>query len=210
MQLYLIGKSIKGDRNEMPKNIKYKADLLADLRDDLGYAGEYLSAAYADSQDAFLVALRDVAEAQKGVGRVAKLAKVNRENLYRTLSRHGNPTLSTVTSVLDVLGLAMRIVPQEGLVAAHVGSDPIAAIGQTAVYAQGPINSLINMFATSRGWTFGPTSARGIYSTVPISTTRNDNCVFLDTCLPRKVITQQQVSDRYRAGNILQNQAAGA
>jgi DNA-binding phage protein len=75
----------------MRKNEDYKADLLADLRDDLGYAAEYLSAAYADSPEAFLVALRDVAEAQQGIANVAKQARVNRENLYRTLSSVATP-----------------------------------------------------------------------------------------------------------------------
>ena len=97
----------------MPRNLDYKADLLADLRDDIGFAGEYLSAAYEDSQEAFLVALRDVAEAQKGMAKVASQARVNRENLYRTLSRQGNPRLNTISSVLEVLGLKVLIVPQE-------------------------------------------------------------------------------------------------
>jgi len=97
----------------MPRSNDYKADLLADLRNSLGYAAEYLSAAYADSPQAFLVALRDVAEAQKGVARVAKQARVNRENLYRTLSARGNPTLYTVGSVLEVLGIAVRFEPKK-------------------------------------------------------------------------------------------------
>lgn len=97
----------------MPKNSDYRNDLLADLRNDLGYAAEYLSAAYADSREAFLVALRDVAEAQKGMASVAKEARINRENLYRTLSKRGNPTIGTIGSVLDVLGLQFKIVPQD-------------------------------------------------------------------------------------------------
>ena len=96
----------------MRRNVDYKADLLADLRDDRAFAAQYLSSAFADSQEAFLVALRDVAEAQKGIAKVAAQAKVNRENLYRTLSKKGNPTLSTVGSVLGVLGLKMLIVPE--------------------------------------------------------------------------------------------------
>ena len=97
----------------MPKAEDYKADLLADLRSNLGYATEYLSAAYADSPEAFLVALRDVAEAQKGMAKVAKKARVNRENLYRTLSERGNPTLNTVGSVLEALGIAIKFEPKE-------------------------------------------------------------------------------------------------
>jgi DNA-binding phage protein len=44
----------------------YKADLLADLR-DLDYAKGYLSAAARESSETLLLALRDVAEAQKGM-----------------------------------------------------------------------------------------------------------------------------------------------
>ena len=51
----------------MKRSANYKADLLAELKNDPEYAAEYLSAAKADSNEAFLVALRDVAEAQKGM-----------------------------------------------------------------------------------------------------------------------------------------------
>ena len=97
----------------MSRNESYKEDLLADLRSNLGYAAEYLSAAYADSPEAFLVALRDVTEAQKGMANVAKQARLNRENLYRTLSERGNPTLNTVGSVLEALGITVKFEPKE-------------------------------------------------------------------------------------------------
>lgn len=89
----------------MKREENYKADLLEELRNDAEYAAEYLTAARKDSREAFLVALRDVAEARKGMMRVAKEAKVNRENLYRALSREGNPRIETVDSVLEVIGI---------------------------------------------------------------------------------------------------------
>ena len=97
----------------MQKNLDYKADLLEDLRNDLGYAAKYLSAAIADSKEAFLLALRDVAEAQKGIGQIATEAKVNRENLYRMLSEGGNPRLTTLLPVLGVLGLKITLELEE-------------------------------------------------------------------------------------------------
>jgi probable addiction module antidote protein len=87
----------------------YRSDLLADLRNNRDYAAKYLSAAKRDSQEAFLIALRDVAEAQKGVAKVAKAAKVNRESLYRALSQQGNPRLRTLDAVLSALGLVVTI-----------------------------------------------------------------------------------------------------
>lgn len=94
----------------MTRHVNYRDDLLADLRNDPEFAAEYLSAAKADSKEAFLAALRDLAEAQVGIKTVAKRAKVNRESLYRALSKRGNPTVKTVDSVLDALGLETRFV----------------------------------------------------------------------------------------------------
>jgi probable addiction module antidote protein len=94
----------------MKRNENFKADLLDELRSDPDYAADYLSAAKADSNEAFLVALRDVAEAQKGMKKVAKEAGVNRENLYRALSKKGNPRIDTLDSVLDVLGIQVKFV----------------------------------------------------------------------------------------------------
>jgi probable addiction module antidote protein len=91
----------------MPKH-SYKADLLARLRDH-EYAAGYLSAASAESLETFLLALRDVAEAQEGMAKVASEAGVNRENLYRMLSEEGNPRLSSLYAVLDALGFRIAV-----------------------------------------------------------------------------------------------------
>jgi probable addiction module antidote protein len=88
----------------MRRGTDYKADLLSDLRSDKEYAALYLSAAYADSVESFLVALRNVAEAQKGIAKVAAKARINRENLYRMLSAKGNPQSKSLSAVLKVLG----------------------------------------------------------------------------------------------------------
>jgi len=88
----------------------YKTDLLQDLRKDRKYAAAYLTAAARDSQEALLVALRDVTEALKGIGPVAAETGVNRENLYRALSRAGNPRLGTLGSVLSALGMSLSVI----------------------------------------------------------------------------------------------------
>ena len=99
-------------RRKKQRNLNYKADLLADLRESAEFAAEYLSAAYSDSRGAFLVALRDVVEARKGMAKVAAQAKVNRESLYRCLSDAGNPTLSTLNSIWNVIGLDIEFKPK--------------------------------------------------------------------------------------------------
>lgn len=55
--------------HEMGKGCDYKADLLADLRNDPDYSAEYVAAAKRDSKEAFLIALRDIADARLGLTR---------------------------------------------------------------------------------------------------------------------------------------------
>jgi len=93
----------------MPRGRDYKDDLLNDLRNDKAYAAEYLSAAYGDSREAFLVAMRDVVQAQDGFGKTAAVAGINRESLYRTLSDKGNPRFNVLSSVLDALGFRIKV-----------------------------------------------------------------------------------------------------
>ncbi|MFT3741808.1 MAG: transcriptional regulator [Gammaproteobacteria bacterium] len=57
----------------------------------------------------FLLALRNVAEAKGGIGLLAKRTHLNRQNLYHTLSRKGNPRLNTLGSLLKGLGFHLLI-----------------------------------------------------------------------------------------------------
>lgn len=71
-------------------------------------AKEYLNAAMDDSPEAFLKALRNVARVRT-MSEVAKETGLQRESLYRSLSERGNPTLQTLSSVLQVMGLKIAI-----------------------------------------------------------------------------------------------------
>lgn len=77
---------------------------------DLDRAAEYLTAAIEEGEDVFLLAIRDVVEAQGGIGTLAKTTNLNRENLYDMLSRNGNPRLSSITSILDRLGFEVKFI----------------------------------------------------------------------------------------------------
>ncbi len=90
----------------------YREDLQDDLKNRPGYAAKYLSAAAADSTEAFLVALRDVASARKGMTDLAEATDVNRVNLYRMLSKEGNPGIRNIRAILGVLKLGIRIVDE--------------------------------------------------------------------------------------------------
>lgn len=97
----------------MPKRTRdYRQGLLEALKDPR-QAAEYLNAALEDSDEMFLIALRDVAEAGQ-VSRVARGAGVRRESVYRMLRRTGNPRYSSLLGVLETLGLRILIQPRNG------------------------------------------------------------------------------------------------
>jgi probable addiction module antidote protein len=62
-----------------------------------------------DDPRVFLLALREVAEARGGVRALARGAHLNRENLYRMLSRSGNPSLDSLSAVLNACGLRLAV-----------------------------------------------------------------------------------------------------
>lgn len=73
-------------------------------------AAAYVEAAIEEGDSAgVLQALRNVAEARGGVARIAEKTGLNREALYRTLSRRGNPQLKSLTAILDATGLRLSV-----------------------------------------------------------------------------------------------------
>jgi probable addiction module antidote protein len=91
--------------------VDYKRRLLKDLK-NAKYAAGYLNAAMDEGDDVFLLALRDVAQAQGGMAALAQVTKLNRENLYDMLSEKGNPRLKSITAILDKLGFEMTLKPK--------------------------------------------------------------------------------------------------
>ncbi|NBX74408.1 MAG: putative addiction module antidote protein [Alphaproteobacteria bacterium] len=77
---------------------------------DPAVAKTYLEECLADGDpELFMAALKYVAEAQGGMGKLARKAKLSRETLYRTLSVSGNPRLDTLTRILSSLGLQLSL-----------------------------------------------------------------------------------------------------
>ncbi len=62
------------------------------------------------SQEYLLNAINTVARVE-GMTQVARKAGITREALYKAFSSAGNPTLSTMTSVLKALDLKLCVVP---------------------------------------------------------------------------------------------------
>jgi probable addiction module antidote protein len=88
-------------------SVPHRERLIDELRADPALAVEYLNAAAdQDEPQAYLLALRTVAEAL-GMAKLARAAGVPRESLYRALSPRGNPRLSTLHAVLRAAGLRL-------------------------------------------------------------------------------------------------------
>ncbi|MGA3295792.1 MAG: addiction module antidote protein [Candidatus Acidiferrales bacterium] len=91
-------------------SVSYDEAMVRRLRKDPKFAAEYLKAALEDEDEprALLIALRHLAQAQ-GIAKVAKAAGVERESLYRALSAHGNPRLSTLVAITKAIGLRLTV-----------------------------------------------------------------------------------------------------
>lgn len=96
------------------RSVGYHEELIQDLKDHdeavayLNATLEESSVGDTESQEILLNALRNVAEAQGGLGKLARKTHVRREVLYRVLSTDGNPEFRTFTSLVRAMGLNLR------------------------------------------------------------------------------------------------------
>ncbi|RZS85028.1 DNA-binding protein [Pigmentiphaga kullae] len=88
-------------------------DAMAELyRSDPALALEVINDILKDGDQAeLLIVLRQLAQAFGGVQAVARQARLNPTQLYRTLSPTGNPALSSVTAILRAMGLRLAVQP---------------------------------------------------------------------------------------------------
>ena len=93
----------------MARSVSYDDYLIGSLKDPRR-AAAYLNAALEDEDPrVFLLALRNVAEAHGGMGKAAAKSKLNRESLYRMLSKKGNPSLQSLGALLSSLGFRLAV-----------------------------------------------------------------------------------------------------
>jgi len=60
---------------------------------------------------ALLLSLRHVVEAQGGIGQLARKTHLNRESLYKMLSAKGDPKFTTITTLLNGIGVKLAVTP---------------------------------------------------------------------------------------------------
>lgn len=87
----------------------YKDVLKTVLKDPKMAAGYINTALEAGDWDAFLLALRNVAEVHGGLSNLAKKSKLHRVHLYRMLSKSGNPGMRNVLVILHTMGFRLTI-----------------------------------------------------------------------------------------------------
>lgn len=97
----------------LKRTSNYQDDLIEDLR-DAEEARAYLEAAFAaydedGHTDALLLAMRNVAQAQGGIGELAKRTSITREHLYEVLASKHNPRLDNWLDILAGLGFRVRL-----------------------------------------------------------------------------------------------------
>ena len=94
-----------------PASVPHRPQLLEWLKDPAN-AAAYVEAALEEGDPAgILQALRNVAESRGGVARIAEKTGLNREALYRTLSKRGNPQLKSLAAILGATGLRLSVTP---------------------------------------------------------------------------------------------------
>jgi probable addiction module antidote protein len=100
--------------------VRYEDGLVEALQDP-EEARAYLEVALDEYEengetDSLLLALRDVAQAQGGVGVLAERSGLNREHLYRVLSSKSNPKLDNLLAIISALGFRLRLDVQQAAV----------------------------------------------------------------------------------------------
>ena len=85
------------------------------IKEDPEFAVEYLKTSIEEATDeigqqALLMALKRIAEAL-GIQKVAKMAGIPRQSLYRVLSADGNPRMDTLLAIIRAVGLEMTFRP---------------------------------------------------------------------------------------------------
>ncbi|MFA7402807.1 MAG: addiction module antidote protein [Pelobacteraceae bacterium] len=75
-------------------------------------AAAFINAVIEDNdKEAFLLALREVAQAQGGMTTIAEKTHVSRSSLYKTLSKRGNPEFNSISKLLHGMGLRLTVEP---------------------------------------------------------------------------------------------------
>jgi probable addiction module antidote protein len=88
------------------KTLPYDSADLIETEEDIYY---YLEAAMEGNDPKHIANALGIVARSKGMTEIAKKTGLGRQALYTALSKDGNPTLETLTSVLTALGLELTV-----------------------------------------------------------------------------------------------------
>ena len=113
--VFASGWLLAGLSKKAPMRTKVRHDdFMRERLADAEFAAGYLQAAIEDGEPAvLLLALRRIAEARGGIAKLARETGLSREALYRTLSKRGNPRLTSLRAILAASGLRLTVVPAQ-------------------------------------------------------------------------------------------------
>jgi probable addiction module antidote protein len=94
----------------MPKTARFDA---ADYLDTEERQAAYITAAFETGNADFVRDALGIVARARGIGEIAKIAGLNRENLCKALGEAGNPEFSTVMRIVRALGLKLSARPSE-------------------------------------------------------------------------------------------------
>ena len=105
---------MKEELSKAPRDRSHDEAMAELYRDDPAFALELINNILVDGDHGELLAvLRQLTRAFGGMPAVAQAAGLNPTQLYRTLSRDGNPSLATLTAILDAMGLRLAVEPKQ-------------------------------------------------------------------------------------------------
>ncbi len=100
----------KTGKDAVPPSVPFEPLFHERLR-DRKFAAIYLTDCIADEDPKmFLLGLRDVIDAHGGMAHIAQGAGVNRESLYKAVSEKGNPSISYLKRILEVLNIRLKLI----------------------------------------------------------------------------------------------------
>ncbi len=85
----------------------------AELLDSPEAIAAYIEAAFEDGDPSLIAHALGVVARARGMSQLAKDAGLSRDALYKAFQPDGNPTLQTLTSVMNALGMKLSVQLQE-------------------------------------------------------------------------------------------------
>jgi probable addiction module antidote protein len=96
----------------MAKGKKFQADLVEQLKDPR-FASAYIMEAMQTGDSTYLIkAMNNIVKAH-GTSKISRATKLTRQALYKMFSPKGNPSLQSMQSVLESVGLTFQVVPRK-------------------------------------------------------------------------------------------------